>query len=169
MGEGAALKLGVAARTLAGTAAAIARDGRVGQLPVLHTDAELLVERAERLVAILDEQERAGQVPPRAARAPEPEEAGAGSPSGTATASALPPPDAPAPPDARSGGGVAEGTLPRLAPSGAYREGAGAPSAPSTPSPTNTSAPAPSTPLTAPVLAPAGAPGGATAYPPSLK
>ena len=147
MGEGAALKLGVAARTLAGTAAAIARDGRVGQLPVLHTDAALLVERAERLVAILDEQERAGQVPPRAARAPEPEEAGAGSPSGTATASApLPSTDGRSPP-----------------------EKTGAPSAPSVAVAPNTPAPAPSTPLTAPVLAPAGAPGGAAAYPPSLK
>ena len=89
MGEGAALKLGVAARTLAGSAAAIAREGRVGQLPVLHTDAEALVERAERLVAILDEQERAGQVPPRAVSLPASEPGGTDAPQATASAASF--------------------------------------------------------------------------------
>ncbi len=133
MGEGAALKLGVAARTLAGSAAAIAREGRVGQLPVLHTDAEALVERAERLVAILDEQERAGQVPPRAMSLPASEPGGTEAPQATASAAAPLPNDAAAPPVS------------------------------------TTSPPARTTPSVTPVLAPAGAPGGAKAYPPTLK
>ena len=49
MAEGAALKLGTAARQLARTAEEIATDGRIGRLSVLRSDADELVRRAETL------------------------------------------------------------------------------------------------------------------------
>jgi hypothetical protein len=65
LAEGAALKLGIAARQLAATGAGIARAGRIGQLPLLRADADAVLERSERLLEILGEQEVAGKVTPR--------------------------------------------------------------------------------------------------------
>lgn len=48
--EGAALKVGAAARQLAETAEAIARDGKIGRLSVLRADADELARRADLLV-----------------------------------------------------------------------------------------------------------------------
>lgn len=49
LAEGAALKLGTAARQLARTADEIGRAGRIGRLSLLRSDAEELVRRADAL------------------------------------------------------------------------------------------------------------------------
>lgn len=53
--EGAALKVGTAARQLARTAAEIAVDGRIGRLSVLRSDADELVRRADALAKMAAE------------------------------------------------------------------------------------------------------------------
>jgi cobalamin biosynthesis protein CobD/CbiB len=55
MAEGAALKLGTAARQLGRTAESIAGDGRIGRLSVLRSDAEELVRRADALARMARE------------------------------------------------------------------------------------------------------------------
>lgn len=52
LAEGAALKLGLAARQLADTGQRIAQDGRVGHLSALRGDADELVRRADMLVRL---------------------------------------------------------------------------------------------------------------------
>ncbi len=55
MAEGAALKLGVAARQLARTAHGIGADGRIGSLSLLRSDAEEVVRRADALTKMAQE------------------------------------------------------------------------------------------------------------------
>ncbi len=142
LAEGAALKLGIAARDLSATAASIARAGRIGQLPLLRADAEAVTERAERLLEILGEQEAAGKVLPR--------EDGA-APAFRATAVPVDP-DAPAvgrpPEDPPSGPTVTTPAAP---------EGPAAPGIPAGERPSG------------PAVASPGAPGGAASYPPPAR
>ena len=55
MAEGAALKVGTAARQLGRTAEAIAREGRIGRLSVLRSDADELARRADALARMARE------------------------------------------------------------------------------------------------------------------
>ncbi|MFN7144419.1 MAG: hypothetical protein ACK4YP_11625 [Myxococcota bacterium] len=55
LAESAALKVGTTARQLARTAGEIARDGRVGRLSVLRSDAEELVRRTDALTRMTRE------------------------------------------------------------------------------------------------------------------
>lgn len=52
LAEAQALKLGEAARRLATTAGEIAKDGRIGRLSQLRSDADDVVRRAETLVTM---------------------------------------------------------------------------------------------------------------------
>jgi hypothetical protein len=54
LAEAQALKLGEAARRLARTAGDIARDGRVGRLSQLRSDADDLARRADTLVRMTE-------------------------------------------------------------------------------------------------------------------
>ena len=55
--EGAALKVGTAARQLARTAGEISGEGRIGHLTELRSDADELVRRSDMLVKLADEKE----------------------------------------------------------------------------------------------------------------
>lgn len=142
LAEGAALKLGIAARDLSATAASIARAGRIGQLPLLRADAEAVTERAERLLEILGEQEAAGKVLPRA--------------DGVAPAfrATVVPEDAVAPAAGRPPEAPAVGPSVTMPPT---PEGPATPGAPAGERPSG------------PLVASPGAPGGAASYPPPAR
>lgn len=55
LAESASLKVGTAARQLAVTAGTIGREGRVGRLSVLRSDAEELVRRTDAFARIVQE------------------------------------------------------------------------------------------------------------------
>jgi hypothetical protein len=58
LAEGAALKLGEAARQLARTGGAIAAEGRITRMSALRSDADEVVQRARQLVSLAEQAER---------------------------------------------------------------------------------------------------------------
>jgi hypothetical protein len=58
LAEGAALKLGEAARQLARTGGEIAAQGRITRMSALRSDADEVVQRARQLVSLAEQAER---------------------------------------------------------------------------------------------------------------